>query len=182
MDALKRKEAEAAAQRDAADKLGKLATGDGAKPLEPLQTRHYLPEDDDEDIEESTPFTMVSMLREVVNYYAGIGDAQTAAHMLLLVGPLLPRTASLPVVEIKATALAYIECFTNAGYTHDDIQAILDDNFDSVIRSGLQPLQIEAILSTYHEQLIKRKLFNEATILRKLSYCLSCGLRGLSDG
>ncbi|KAK3684474.1 SEA (Seh1-associated) complex subunit [Vermiconidia calcicola] len=128
------------------------------------------PLDDDIDIEGDKPFTLVGMLRELVNHYAGKGEAQTAAQMLLLLGPILPRTHSLPSLEIDATVLAYIDCYTAAGCTQEDLELILDGHLDAMVRSGLQPLQTEAILESYHDQLMRQSLLNEAAVLRKLSY------------
>ena len=130
----------------------------------------FLPEDDEVDLEENKPFTLIGMLRELVNNYASKGDAQTAAHLLLLLGPLLPRTHRLPQHEVIDIVSAYIECFTAAGYAQEDIEAILDNNIESIVTSGIQPLQCEAVLSTYQEQLMRQRLYNEAAILRKLSF------------
>ena len=134
------------------------------------ETSPYLPEDDDIDLEENKPFTFVEMLREVVGNYASKGDAQTAAHLLMLLVPLLPRTHPLPETEIITVVSAYIDCFTTTGYTQEDIEAILDKHVDSIICSGIQPFQAEAVLSTYHQQLMRQRLYNESAVLRKLSF------------
>ncbi|KAK3726032.1 SEA (Seh1-associated) complex subunit [Vermiconidia calcicola] len=130
----------------------------------------YLPLDADIDLEQDNPLTLVEMLREMVNHYASKGEAQTAAQMLLLLGPILPRTHSLPSLEIDATVSAYIDCYTVAGYTQEYLELILDGHLDVLVRSGLQPLHIEAVLESYHDQLMKHSLLNEAAVLQKLSY------------
>ena len=130
----------------------------------------YLPENDDIDLEENKPFTFVDMLREVVGNYASKGDAQTAAHLLMLLAPLLPRTHPLPESETFAVLSAYIDCFTAAGYALEDIDIVLDEHIDSLVTAGIQPIQSEAVLSTYHEQLTRLRLWNEAAMLRKLSF------------
>lgn len=130
----------------------------------------YLPGYDDSDLEEGKPLNMIDMLREQVRYYAGRGDAQTASHLILLIGPLLPRTRVLPQAEIVAVVSWYLEYFTAAGYTQEDIETILDKHIESLVTSGIQPLQMGSVLSTYHEQLMRMRLFNEAAVLRKVSY------------
>ena len=134
------------------------------------QTSPYLPRDDDDDLEESKPFTVVEMLKEIVTYHAGKGDAQTAAHLLLLIVPLLPRTHALPHDQLVAIASTSFNCFVAAGFPEDEIELLLDQNINGIVNSGINPFQNEAILSTYHDQLMHRRLFDEAASLRKLCY------------
>lgn len=129
-----------------------------------------LHEDSDSDNEMNKPFQLVDMVRELVSYYAANADAQTAAHILLLLGSVLPRSRGLGQPETFSTVSAYVDCFTHAGHERDVIENILQQYLEPMIRSGLQPLQSEAILSTYHEQLVAQQLRQEAAILRKLSY------------
>ena len=130
----------------------------------------YLPEDGDADLEEGKPIIFIDMLREVVKNYADKGDAQTTSHLILLLAPLLPRTHPLPQPEIQASVTEYVDCFSALGYVQEDIEAILDSDVESLVASGLQPLQNEAILSSYHDQLVHLRLHNEAASLRKLSF------------
>ena len=130
----------------------------------------YLPEDGDADLEEGKPIIFIEMLRKVVKDRANKGDAQTAAHLILLLAPLLPRTHPLPQSEIQALVAEYVDCFTALGYVQEDIEAIMDRHIESLVASGLQPMQNEAILSSYHDQLVHLRLHNEAALLRKLSF------------
>ena len=131
----------------------------------------HLPEDDyPTDVEADKPFTLVSMLRELVFYSIERGNAQTAAHLLLLIGPVLPRTQELPPAETFATVSIYVDYFTAAGNTQEDIDALLDGHIASHVNAGMQPLQTEAVLTTYQDQLMSYGLLNEATLIRKLAY------------
>lgn len=133
-------------------------------------TWQYLPEDGDPDLEEGKPFVLKEMLHELMRYYVDEGNAQTASQLLLLLGPLLPRTHPLPQSEIQSVVSEYVEYFTTAGFPPKEIEAILDEHVESLVTSGLNPMQNEAILATYHEQLLHLQLYNEAALLRKLSY------------
>lgn len=139
-------------------------------PNEGKDTWLYLPEDGDVDLEEDKPIILIDMFRELVQNYASKGDAQTAASLILLLSPLLPRTHPLPHSEIRASVTEYVDCFTSLGYVPEEIEAILDKHIESLVSAGLHPLQNETILSTYHEQLVRLQLYNEAAILRKLAY------------
>jgi hypothetical protein len=130
----------------------------------------YLPDYDDIDIEEDKPFTVREMLQELAFHYTKNGDAQTAAHLLLLIAPLLQRTQSLTREELEATIAVYLDSLPTVGFESENVEEILDEYFDPLISSGVQPLQIEAVLETYHTQLQQNGLLNEAATLRKLSY------------
>lgn len=137
---------------------------------EKTDTWLYLPEDGDADLEENKPVVFIDMLRQLVMNYACKGDAQIASHLILLLSPLLPRTHPLLQSEIQASVTEYVDCFTSLGYAPEEIEAILDKHIESLVASGLQPIQNEAILSTYHEQLVALQHYNEAALLRKLSF------------
>jgi len=132
----------------------------------------YLPEDDDVDIELGKPFVLRDLLQELVSNHAQKGNAQTAASLSLLLGPLLPRTHSLPDHEIEATVSVYMDCLSAAGFAQDEVRTILDDHLEALVGSGLQPLQLESVLETYHDQLASHRLINEAAALRKIAYPL----------
>lgn len=131
----------------------------------------YFPEDSDSDFEEHKPFRLVDMLRQLTTYYASTRDAQTAAHLLVALTPYLPRTQPLSHREATATVSVYIDAFlATASYTQPEIESLLEQHFEPLMNAGLQPLQLEAILATYHEQLVRRQMRNEAAMLRRLAY------------
>lgn len=137
-----------------------------------LQRQHsvYAPEATDPDIESDKPFTMLAMLRELVAHHSSKGNAQATSQFLLMLGPLLPQTHPLPDAELDATVRVYIDVLSATGFTSDGLLEAIDEYLESLTRSGLQPLQVEAVLETYHEQLIKNGMFCEAAELRKLAY------------
>lgn len=136
---------------------------------EPLQ---YLPDAEYShlDLEENQPFSMIEMLNDLIKYYAANADAQSAALMVTLLLPLLPQTHPLSVEAKNATILSYTDTYSSMGFTSDEIETIFNQRLEHAIMAGSQPLQIEAILSTYHEQLLTHRLFNAAAHLRKLCY------------
>jgi len=133
-------------------------------------TSPYLPQNGDEDIEEGAMFTMIGLLHELVTYYADRGNAQVASQLLLVVSPLLARTHPPPPAETESTISIYKECFTSRDYTDAEIEDLVTEHVEPVLKAGLQPLQVEAILSRYHEQLIVRKFYAEAAVLRQLAF------------
>ena len=130
----------------------------------------YLPEDGDADLEEDKPVILVHMLQQLIRDYACRGEAQTAVQLILLLSPLLPRTHPLPRSEVQAVVNEYVDSFSSLGYAPEEIETILDRHIESLVASGLHPLQNEAVISTYHEQLLHLQLYNEATLLRKISF------------
>jgi WD repeat-containing protein 24 len=150
--------------------ISRLSTENSAARMISKFQSPYLSEDDDPDIEEDEPFTLLDMLQELIADYSTKGNAQTATLLILIIGPLLPRTHRLPDAEIESTVHLYVDRLADAGFTEDEIFEILDAYFDPLVKSGLQPLQIEAVIETYHAQLLSYELFNEAGSLRKLSY------------
>jgi len=135
--------------------------------LEPL---YFLPDVCDVDLEEREPFPLVEMLQEVTRYHVEKGDAQTATHMLTLIGPLLPPTQRLPEIEAEMHIAHYVDVYTSMGYLPDEVASLIEKHIEPSINTGLRPLQIESILSNYHEQLISRRCHIEAAQLRRLAY------------
>ncbi|KAK5122899.1 hypothetical protein LTR85_003464 [Meristemomyces frigidus] len=134
---------------------------------EPL---YSLPDDSQEDLEAGKPWVLVELLAELLKHHLKTGDAQTATHLLTLVEPLLPHTHPLPDAEIEATVFTYTETYAAMGFMPDEIASIFDKHLQHTVMAGLQPLQIESILSFYHDQLMSFRLFDEAAYLRKLAY------------
>ncbi|KAK4543343.1 hypothetical protein LTR36_005702 [Oleoguttula mirabilis] len=134
---------------------------------EPL---YSLLDDSEEDLEERKPIVLVELLAELMKHHLLTGDAQTATHLITLIEPLLPRTHPLPDDEIEATVLTYTDTYAAMGLMPDEIASIFDKHLQHTIMAGLQPLQIESILSFYHDQLMSFRMFSEAAYLRKLAY------------
>ena len=137
----------------------------------PLEPSDFIGTDFAVDTELGTPITLINMLNQLLTYHTvGMPDAQAATHFLLLLTPLLPQTRPLPRPEIDQTITVYSEHFATLGYTDEEIYSILQNSFEGLIKSGLQPLQAESIISTYHTQLQQLGLFNNAAYLRRLSF------------
>ena len=134
------------------------------------ETSPYLPQNGDEDVEEGAMFSMITLLRELVTYYADRGNAQVASQLLLLLSPLLPPTHPTSTAEIESTISIYKDYFTSKDYTDAEIGGLVGEHLKPVLKAGLQPLQVEAIISRYHEQLVVRKFYAEAAVLRQLAF------------
>lgn len=152
--------------------VGGLLAGDEPSPSagggdEPL---YSLPDDSPDDLEDGKPFVLVEMLAELIKHHLKTGDAQTATHLVTLLAPLLPATHPLPSDEVEATVLSYSETYAAMGFLPAEAASIVDKHLQHTIMAGLQPLQIESILSFYHDQLMSFRLFEEAAHLRKLAY------------
>lgn len=131
----------------------------------------FVANQDDPDVEEDRPFTLVSMLQELLAYYSTTrADSQTASHLLLLLAPLLPQTYPLPAAEVSRTTNHYSTALASTGFSRHEIPVLLSQTLNHNFRAGLQPLQLESILSTYHDQLLSRRLFIPAAALRKATY------------
>ncbi|EME82778.1 uncharacterized protein MYCFIDRAFT_80385 [Pseudocercospora fijiensis CIRAD86] len=124
------------------------------------------------DLEDTKPWTLIEMLKKLIEFYTTDQVyPQMAALLLLLLGPLLPRTHPLPVPEIHKTVSSYVDYFVNSlGWDPEEVPNLIQQSFEQPMKAGLQPLQVESILSTYHEQLLRHQLFEEAALLRKLAY------------
>ncbi|TKA75379.1 hypothetical protein B0A55_06015 [Friedmanniomyces simplex] len=120
--------------------------------------------------EAESPFALVELLTELLQYHSGSGDAQTAAQLLLLLVPLLPRTHPLPDGLAERQMLAYQDALSLTGCRPEEIAEIIDTHLGHLILKGLQPLQVESILCAYHDQLLQNRLFAEAAALRKIAF------------
>jgi WD40 repeat protein len=129
-------------------------------------------EETETDLEENAVWTLINMLRQLTHFYTHDQPyPQMASMLLLLVGPLLPRTHPLPAHDIHQTISSYVDYYINTlGYHPEDVPSLIRQSFDQSLRAGLQPLQIESILTTYHDQLLHYQLHEEATFVRKLAY------------
>ncbi|KAL1304053.1 hypothetical protein AAFC00_000490 [Neodothiora populina] len=136
------------------------------------------------DTEQHTPFPLIALLQQLLEYHTRtVPDAQAAAHFLLLLTPLLPQTHQLTASQIDSTITVYSEHFAALGYTDEEIYSLLQNSFESLIKAGLQPLWAESIMMTYHDQLQRLGLFNNAAYLRRLAYPTYPGVyeQGLKD-
>lgn len=127
----------------------------------------------DIDIEEGKAvWTLIEMLQQLIKHYTiNLPYPQAASTLVLLLGPILPRTHPLPTEEINRTISGYVDYFLQIlGWGAEDISSLIKQCYDHPIKAGLQPLHVESILTTYHEQLLSHRLFNEAAELRRLAY------------
>ena len=95
---------------------------------------------------------------------------QTAAHLILVLGPCLPETRPLSRKAAEAAVASYTESYEAAGHEAEEIPGLIHRCLSHLMKSGMQPLQIESILATYHEELVRNRLFVEAAELRNLCY------------
>lgn len=124
------------------------------------------------DAEDGWIFELGGFLRELIRCNTG-GERmspQQAAHLILVLGPCLPETRPLSRQAAEAAVASYTEAYEAAGHEADEIPNLINRCLNHLIKSGLQPLQVESILSTYHEELVRNRLFIEAAELRKLCY------------
>ena len=120
--------------------------------------------------EEEKFATILEMLLQLVNHHTGLGDAQTAAMLLTLISPLLPETHPLLPDEHNQVTAYYTQTYDAlAEYLTEEADAV-EQYIRPMLNAGLSPLQIEATLSTYHDQLLSYRLFTQAAALRKLSF------------
>ncbi|KAK6438437.1 SEA (Seh1-associated) complex subunit [Oleoguttula sp. CCFEE 5521] len=123
------------------------------------------------EVEDGSPFELSTMLRDLlVTYTQHLPNVQTAAHLILAMTPCLPTPHPLPRSATAAAVEIYASAYLRAGFESDNIPVLLEQSLSHIINAGLQPLQLEAILSTYHEQLIAHRCFVEAAALRSLCY------------
>ncbi|KAK4626368.1 hypothetical protein CLAFUW4_03974 [Fulvia fulva] len=123
------------------------------------------------DLEEEKPWTLLEMLDQFIAHYTiNQPYPQMAAALLLLVGPLLPRTHPLPMPEIQATVSYYVDTYLALGWDAAEIPRVIKQCYAQPLLAGLRPLQVEQILSAYHEQLMQHGLWREAAELRDTCY------------
>ncbi|SMR41425.1 unnamed protein product [Zymoseptoria tritici ST99CH_1A5] len=140
-----------------------------------LQTQVHEPTFTEADIEIEeghAVFTLIEMLHKLLEHYTiSQPYPQVASHLVLLLGPLLPRTHPLPTPEINQTITHYADHFLASLNTEPDaLPDLIQTSFSHTLKSGLQPLQVEAILSAYHDQLLSHRLFDAAASLRRIAY------------
>lgn len=137
----------------------------------PFITADFLASDYNIDAEKNKPFRVINMLNHLLDYHTmKVPDAQAATNFIFMLTPLLPETHALPQASIDATIAVYSEYFTAMGYSDMEIYSLFSTSFEHLIKAGLQPLQAESIISTYHSQLQHLGLFSNAAYLRRVSY------------
>ncbi|KAG9768196.1 hypothetical protein KCU95_g17117, partial [Aureobasidium melanogenum] len=137
----------------------------------PFITADFLASDYNIDAEKNKPFRVIGMLNHLLDYHTmKVPDAQAATNFIFMLTPLLPETHALPQANIDATIAVYSEYFTAMGYSDMEIYSLFSTSFEHLIKAGLQPLQAESIISTYHSQLQHLGLFSNAAYLRRVSY------------
>lgn len=122
--------------------------------------------------EEGWIYELGGFLRELIRCNTG-GERmspQTAAHLILVLGPCLPETRPLSRKAAEAAVASYTEAYEAAGHETDEIPGLIHRCLSHLTKSGLQPLQVESILATYHEELLRNRLFVEAAELRNLCH------------
>ncbi|KAK5128663.1 hypothetical protein LTR08_003935 [Meristemomyces frigidus] len=134
------------------------------------ESLYSLPDEPAQDLEEGKPFILVELLTELVKDALKAGDAQTATMLVTMIAPLLPRTHPLSHQEVEDTVLTYTDTYALMGFLPEEIAGVFDKHLQHTVMAGLQPLQIESIMSCYHEQLMSFRMFTEAAYLRKLAY------------
>ena len=127
------------------------------------------------DVEEGAVFEVAEMLRRLVNYHIGAdgsgkGNAQVSCAMLLLLHPVLHQTHPLPPAEADPAVDYFLSAYADAGFAPKMIENIIDNHIQPLLRASLQPMQVESLLSRYHDQLIAHQLFGEAAELRRIAY------------
>ncbi|EME46915.1 WD40-repeat-containing protein [Dothistroma septosporum NZE10] len=123
------------------------------------------------DLEEEKPWTLIEMLDQFVTHYTVSQPyPQMAAALVLLVGPLLPRTHALPMSEIQATVSHYVETYLALGWDAAELSRLIKQCYEQPLLAGLRPLHVEQILTTYHEQLLQHGMWREAASLRDVCY------------
>ena len=116
-------------------------------------------------------FTLSAMINELIKYHTyNLSDSQSLTALLLLLHPLLPPTSPLPRPVTQAVLSVHADHLAMLHFSEASISAILHSSTAQLILSGLNPLQLESILQTYHEQLLSLSLPINATLLRRLSY------------
>ena len=119
-------------------------------------------------LEEHRPFTLVEMLQEMLRSCSD--NAQLSAKLVSMLVPLLPAHHALSPAEQQRTEASYRDALASNSFLDVETNQIIEQYILPSMRRGMQPLQIEAILLTYHEQLLMHKLFVPAARLRQLAY------------
>jgi hypothetical protein len=125
------------------------------------------------DLEDNKPWTLVSMLLQLLTFYTTTQPHPKAvSNLLLILTPHLPQTHPLPSAEVHRTIKIYLHhAIDHLNLELPEISSWFTQcSYQRPLQAGLNPLQIEAILSTYHENLLAEQQFSSAAQLRKLAY------------
>ncbi|KAF9635464.1 hypothetical protein BFW01_g6359 [Lasiodiplodia theobromae] len=123
------------------------------------------------DSELSAPFALVDMLGWLLDFHTNtLSDAQTVSIMLLLISDFLPHTHPLADASTSTLLNQYADHLHSLNMSPAQIRAILNSQLAPLTRTGINPLQAESILQTYHMQLLSLGLFNAAALLRRVAY------------
>ncbi|KAK5679033.1 SEA (Seh1-associated) complex subunit [Elasticomyces elasticus] len=157
---------------DAGNTGSKILRGDSISPQCHIEHEPVHSHEDGDPPPDNTesPFDLPKLLKEMLQYHCAKGDAQTATHLLLHLVPLLPATAPLSNDEAERNMSMYPDALSEAGCLERDIPDIIEKHLGHLVLKGLHPFQVESILCTYHEQLLRHRLFVEACALRKICY------------
>lgn len=138
---------------------------------EDLILSDFLSKHESTDSELSAPLTLIDMLRWLLEFHTNtLSDAQTVSIMLLLISDFLPHTHPLPDPSTSTLLNQYADHFHSLNMSPAQIRAILNSQLAPLTRTGINPLQAESILQTYHTQLLSLGLFNAAASLRRVAY------------
>ena len=99
-------------------------------------------------------------------------DAQTAAHSLLLLTPLLLENPS-PSSHLQSLVQQADPSNDQSSGQDRTVTSIYQEKLSQL---GISPFQMESIMVTYHDQLVSLRLFNTATHLRRLCFPLYPGV------
>lgn len=127
--------------------------------------------DTSSDAEKSSPFTIVDMLTQLLSFHTTtLSDAQTPAHLLLLLLPLLPPSHPLDAPSTATILASYADNLSTTGLSPTQVSTILTTHLHHITLTGINPLQAESILAAYHAQLSSLGLYTAAAYLRRLAY------------
>jgi len=121
--------------------------------------------------DEETLLPLVELMRQLIYYHTTYqSDTQSLAAMLLMVVPLLPENHLLNGNVVQSTVNYYIDHFTSLDFEDSAIVAILDKLTSHLLLAGLNPIQLESIFVTYHDQLLSLDMPVLAAMQRRLAY------------
>ncbi|KAK7528339.1 uncharacterized protein IWZ02DRAFT_7239 [Phyllosticta citriasiana] len=136
-----------------------------------LTLSDYCVKHEDMDSEIGAPLTLIDMLNWLVEFHSStLSDAQTISHMLFMITEFLPHTHPLPETLTSTILNDYGNYLASISMSPANIRVILDRKLTPLAKSGINPLQAESILQTYHSQLLSLGLFNASAWLRRVAY------------
>ncbi|KAK7537532.1 uncharacterized protein J3D65DRAFT_625922 [Phyllosticta citribraziliensis] len=136
-----------------------------------LTLSDYCVKHEDLDSEVGVPLTLIDMLNWLLEFHSSIlSDAQTISHMLFMITEFLPHTHPLPETLTSSILNDYGNYLASISMSPANIRVILDRKLTPLAKSGINPLQAESILQTYHSQLLSLGLFNASAWLRRVAY------------